>query len=122
MKIFAFENLEVWKESRKFVVTVYELQATFPGFEKYGLGDQLRRAVISVSSNIAEGNARYSRKEQKHFIEIAIGSLMEVYNQLILAYDLRYITEEQLKECNHYTASIFNMLNALRLKKLREIQ
>lgn len=84
MDSYSFENLEVWKVSRKFVVEVYKIQSSFPPFEKYGLGDQLRRAVISVPSNIAEGNSRTSIKEQIHFIEIAYGSLMEVYCQLII--------------------------------------
>ena len=97
MDTYHFEKLNVWKESRQLVLSVYKLQKDFPSFEKYGLGDQIRRAVISVSSNIVEGNARYSLKEQAHFIEIAIGSLMEVCCQLILAYDLEYITLEQLE-------------------------
>ena len=74
MDSYSFENLEVWKVSRKFVVEVYKIQSLFPPFEKYGLGDQLRRAVISIPSNIAEGNSRTSLKEQIHFIEIFISS------------------------------------------------
>ncbi|MBR4912998.1 MAG: four helix bundle protein [Bacteroidales bacterium] len=119
MKTYSFENLEVWKKSRELVFYVYQIQSSFPPYEKYGLGDQLRRAVVSVSSNIAEGNARYSVKEQAHFIEIAIGSLMEVYCQIVLAYDLKYITEEQLNKCNERIEIVFKLLNGLRYQKLK---
>lgn len=119
MKTYSFENLEVWKKSRELVFYVYQIQSSFPPYEKYGLGDQLRRAVVSVSSNIAEGNARYSVKEQAHFIEIAIGSLMEVYCQIVLAYDLKYIAEEQLNKCNERIEIVFKLLNGLRYQKLK---
>ena len=117
MKTYSFENLNVWKESRQLVLLIYKLQASFPSIEKYGLGDQIRRAVVSVSSNIVEGNARYSLKEQIHFIDIALGSLMEVYCQLILAYDLEYITLEQLNLCNEKTEVIYKMLKGMRRQK-----
>ncbi len=118
MKTYSFENLNVWKESRQLVLLIYKLQAGFPSIEKYGLGDQIRRAVVSVSSNIVEGNARYSLKEQIHFIDIALGSLMEVYCQLILAYDLEYITLEQLNQCNEKTETIYKMLKGMRRQKM----
>ena len=119
MKAYSFENLEVWKKSRELTVCVYRTQSTFPAFEKYGLGDQIRLAMISVSSNFAEGNARYSLKEQIHFIEIAIGSLMEVYCQLTLAYDLNYITEDQLKLCNEKIEEVYKLLKGLRYQKVK---
>lgn len=118
MKTFSFENLNVWKDSRQLVLLIYKLQASFPSIEKYGLGDQIRRAVVSVSSNIVEGNARYSLKEQIHFIDIALGSLMEVYCQLILAYDLEYISLEQLNQCNEKTETIYKMLKGMRRQKM----
>lgn len=121
MKTYSFENLEVWKKSRELVFYVYQIQSAFPHYEKYGLGDQLRRAVVSVSSNIAEGNAGYSAKEQVHFIEIAIGSLMEVYCQIVLAYDLKYITEEQLNKCNERIETVLKLLNGLRYQKFKLI-
>ena len=121
MDAYHFENLNVWKESRQLVLLVYKLQKDFPSFEKYGLGDQIRRAVISVSSNIVEGNARYSLKEQVHFIEIAIGSLMEVCCQLILAFDLEYITFEQLEQCNEKTTLIYKKLKGMRRQKMERM-
>lgn len=119
MGSYAFENLEVWKESRQLVLMIYRIQNTFPSFEKFGLGDQIRRAAVSVPSNIVEGNARYSTKEQIHFIEIAIGSLMEVYCQLILAFDLEYITADQLSECDDKIGIILKMLKGMRCKKIK---
>ena len=119
MKTYPFENLEVWKKARQLVIDVYRIQATFPSYERFGLGDQLRRAVVSVSSNIVEGNARYFPKEQIHFIEIAIGSLMEVYCQLVLAYDLNYITKEQLVECKEKIDFVHKLLNGLRYQKIK---
>lgn len=121
MKTYPFENLDVWKKSRELVAFVYRIQSTFPSYERYGLGDQLRRAVVSVSSNIAEGNARYSLKEQIHFIEIAIGSLMEVYCQLTLAYDLKYINEDQLTQCNERIETVLKLLKGLRCYKINQI-
>ena len=121
MKTYSFENLDVWKKSRELVAFVYRIQSTFPSYERYGLVDQMRRAVVSVSSNIVEGNARYSVKEQVHFIEIAVGSLMEVYCQLIIAYDLKYINEEQLNQCNERIEVVFKLLNGLRYYKINQI-
>ena len=97
MKTYSFENLDVWKLSRELVVDVYKIQQSFPSIERFGLGDQLRRAVVSIPSNIAEGSSRHSVKEQIHFIDISTGSLMEVYCQLLLALDLNYITIAQME-------------------------
>ena len=72
------KKLDVYAKSRQLVVTVYSLLKHFPAEEKYALGDQMRRAVISVPSNIAEGSGRTSAKDQAHFFEMAFGSLMEV--------------------------------------------
>lgn len=75
--------------------SVYRLLKKFPKFETFALGDQLRRSVISVPSNIAEGSGRFSFKEKIHFIEIAYGSLTEALCQLDIAHDLEYITDEE---------------------------
>jgi four helix bundle protein len=111
---FSFENLKVWQESRKLVSEIYRLVRKFPKEEKFALGDQIRRAVISVPSNIAEGNGRGSLKEQIHFIEIAYGSLMEVYCQLQVASDLSFIQEADLENIKPKVSSIANMLTGLR--------
>lgn len=95
---FGFEKLVAWKKSRELVKSVYRLIKGFPPEEKYGLSDQLRRAVISVSSNLAEGGGRIALREKLHFCQIAYGSLMEVTCQLILAEDLGFISSLQNME------------------------
>lgn len=111
---FSFENLKVWQESRKLVCETYTLVRKFPKEEKYALGDQIRRAVTSIPSNIAEGSGRGSLKEQIHFIEIACGSLMEAYCQLQVACDLNFIQEADLANIKPKISSIANMLTGLR--------
>ena len=93
---FSFEKLDVWQESRDLVKEIYILLRNFPAEEKYALCDQIRRAVVSVPSNIAEGSGRMSVKEKIHFLEVAFGSLMETFCQMQIARDLEYISDEQL--------------------------
>ncbi|MCQ2284205.1 MAG: four helix bundle protein [Bacteroidales bacterium] len=111
---FAFERLKVWQLSKEYVMTSYDLLKQFPDYEKFGLCNQIRRAVISIPSNIAEGSGRMSIKEQLHFISIAYGSLMEVYCQFSISKDLSYITDDEFKIIKAQTTSISKMLNALR--------
>ena len=85
------KDLEAWKESIKLVKLVYKLTNDFPNQELYGLTSQIRRAVISIPSNIAEGNARATAKETIRFIDIALGSLAELDTQLTIAQELSYI-------------------------------
>ena len=93
---YNYKNLDVYKEAKSLVVMVYALLKKFPKEEQYALCDQLRRAVISVPSNIAEGSGRSSSKDQVHFLEIAYGSLREVDCQLDIAHDLGYIDNVEL--------------------------
>lgn len=93
---YSFEKLMVYQTARKLAKKVYILLRRFPTEERYGLCDQLRRSIVSVPSNIAEQSGRTSIKEKVHFLEIAYGSLMEAYCQLDLAFDLGYITKEEL--------------------------
>lgn len=118
---YAFENLNAWKEARKLVVSVYQLLDGFPKFEKYALCDQIRRSIVSVPSNLAEGSGRISPKEQLHFYEISYGSLMEAYNQLILATDLRYIGEDDLENLRPQIDIVARMLNGLRASIIKKI-
>jgi four helix bundle protein len=121
-KTYHFEKLEVWKQSRQVVVAVYELIKKFPPDERYGLCDQLRRAAISVPSNIAEGVSRIAVKETVHFLEIAFGSLMEVYCQLQVAVDLGYITEDEFSQIKPLIQSTSRLLNGLHRTKKEQIQ
>lgn len=111
---FSFEKLKVWQTSKELVSEIYKLVRKFPNEEKYALGDQMRRAVVSIPSNIAEGSGRGSLKEQIHFIEIAYGSLMESYCQLQVACDLSFIQEADLANIKPKISSIANMLTGLR--------
>ncbi len=117
--MYSFENMKAWQEARKLVVEVYHLLDDFPAFEKYALCDQIRRAIVSVPSNLAEGSGRMSIKEQLHFYEISYGSLMEAYNQLIIASDLHYIDNESLIKIQPQIDTVARMMNGLRssLKK-----
>lgn len=90
---FLFKNLVVWQKSMELVKRVYALVKTFPVEERYALSDQLRRAVTSIPSNIAEGNGRAGNKDYAHFIAIARGSLYETLTQLEIARSLGYIGE-----------------------------
>ena len=110
---YSFQKLNVWQEAKKLVVDVYHLLDEFPKFEKYALCDQIRRAVVSVPSNIAEGSGRKSLKEQIRFLEISYGSLMETYNQLLIAIDLTYITEESVEAIKPRIDSVAKMINGL---------
>ena len=110
---YSFQKLNVWQEAKKLVVEVYHLLDEFPKLEKYALCDQIRRAVVSVPSNIAEGSGRKSLKEQIHFLEISYGSLMETYNQLLIAIDLTYITEESVEAIKPRIDSVAKMINGL---------
>ena len=90
---FLFKNLIVWQKAMKMAKLVYDLVRGFPVEERYALADQLRRAVSSIPSNIAEGNGRAGNKDYAHFLAIARGSLYEMITQLELARDLGYIND-----------------------------
>ena len=118
---YYFERLETWQKSRQLVLAVYQLLKKFPNEEKYALCDQLRRAVISIPSNIAEGTGRISIKETIHFLEISFGSLMEVYCQLQLAVDLNYINEDDFKEIKPLIFTVSRLLSGLRKSKMKQL-
>ena len=110
----SFEKLTVWQKSRELAKLVYQLVSQFPSEEKYGLGDQLRRAVISIPSNIAEGSGRISYKEKAHFCEIAYGSMMEVSCQLVLAVDLGFLTAQEIAKSQSLIDELDRQLCAFR--------
>lgn len=112
--IFGFENLAAYQRAMDLVDKVYDLMKGLPAEERYALCDQLRRAVVSVPSNIAEGMGRLSGKEQVRFIEISYGSLMEVYCQLTIAKRRHYISEEVFKDLASEIENIAKPLSGLR--------
>ena len=112
--MFSFENLRVYKAARRLVRDVYLLQNEFPKEERYALGDQIRRAATSITANLAEGSGRQSVKEKIHFIEIAFGSMTEVFCELQTACDLGYIKTEQLDVLRPQFTDVAKMLSGLR--------
>ena len=113
MYSFSFERLYVWNNSRLLTKKIYKLTQNFPESEKFGMVGQLRRAIISVCSNIAEGSSRKSKKDQVHFYNIAFSSLMETLNQLIISNDLEYLDSQSLTESRNEIHTISMMLNGL---------
>jgi four helix bundle protein len=94
MEVFGYRKLIAYQKAKEVVKRTYKLLKRFPAEERYAMCDQLRRASVSITSNIAEGVNRYSVKEKAHFIEMAYGSLMEVSSQIEIAEDIGYITTE----------------------------
>ena len=94
MEVFGYRKLIAYQKAKEVVKRTYKLLKKFPTEERYTMSDQLRRASVSITSNIAEGINRYSIKEKSHFIEMAYGSLMEVSSQIEIAEDIGYITTE----------------------------
>jgi four helix bundle protein len=97
-KILSYQDLKVWQEGRKLAGLIYQNLRNLPDYEKYGIGDQMRRAAVSVPSNIAEGFGRSSAKEKNQFYYIAKGSLAELETQLYIASDVGYINKEKFDE------------------------
>ena len=125
MYVFSFEKLAVWIEAKEFSKLIYEITTKFPDTEKFGLLSQLRRASLSITSNIAEGSARRSYKEKAHFTTLAFSSAVEVLNQLIISFELDYISEDDYLKLRETLESITNKLNALRknqIDKFNEIK
>lgn len=109
-----FKDLEIWKLSRKFCSDIYIITSSFPDSEKFGLTNQLRRASVSVPSNIAEGCSRSSNKDFSRFLEIAIGSIYEIETQLLIAFDLGYINQIKVDELCFNIDRIIKMTSKFR--------
>jgi len=112
--MFRFEKLDVWHRAIEFADTVYSITKNFPVDERFGLTSQMRRAAVSVSSNIAEGSGRVSDKDFARFIEIAYSSLMEVVSQSAIAQRQRLINEEQQQSVKQQALELARMLSGLR--------
>lgn len=112
-KIKSFTDLIAWQEAHKLVLMVYKVTQSFPKEELFGLVMQLRRAVISVTSNLAEGFSRSSAKEKMHFYSIALGSHTEVQNQLFASRDLKFIELEEFNKIADQTVQVSKLINGL---------
>lgn len=108
-----FEKLRVYKQSLKLVDLVYKQIKHFPNSEKYALTDQLKRAVISVPLNIAEGQGRKTRKDNKQFLVIARGSLYEILATLDIAHNQKYISKDIRQEIRNQVFNVLRQLNSL---------
>ena len=121
LRKFSFEDLEVYEKARVLVSDVYRIQNDLPKEERFGLGDQIRRAAVSILANLAEGSGRQSIIEKVHFIEISYGSLMEVFCELQTACDIGYMKEEQLNALRQQFTDIAKMLSGLRNSMLKQL-
>ena len=116
MKTMSFKDLIVWQKSFKLVLEIYKLTERFPKSEVYGLSQQIRKAAISIPSNIAEGYGRKHKAEYEHFLSIAYGSLLEVETQYLLSIDLKYVKKHEIIEIllKEIGAMLYRMLNPKR--------
>ena len=121
MHTYPFEKLEAWQAARSLSVKLYKLTGTFPAEEKYGITQQLRRAVISFASNISEGTGRYAPKDQGHFYAMSYGSLMELLNQVIISKDLNFLTQADYHELRTAIESLSAIITGLRKHVLSKL-
>ncbi|MDO8496471.1 MAG: four helix bundle protein [bacterium] len=117
-KIKSFTDLNTWKESHNLVLMIYDVTKKFPKEEQFGLTNQLRRAVVSITSNIAEGFSRQSFKEKAQFYSMALGSLTEIQNQLLISRDIKYISHDVFTKIAGQTVIASKLLNGL-IKSIR---
>jgi four helix bundle protein len=113
MKTMSFKDLIVWQKSYKLVLEIYKITKEFPKTETYGLSQQMRKAAVSIPSNIAEGYGRKHKAEYTQFLSIAYGSLLEIETQYMLAIDLKYVSKYEIIEnlLNEVGAMLYRMLN-----------
>ncbi len=108
-----YKDLEVWRKSHDMLLDIYKITSKYPKEEIYGLVSQIRRAAVSIPTNIAEGNGRLHQKEYINFLSISRGSAMEVEYLLLVSKDLEYIDDNKFQELNRKCKSIIHMLNKL---------
>lgn len=113
IKIKSFTDLVAWKEGHKLVISIYNITKHFPKEELFGLTNQIRRAAVSITSNIAEGFSRQSNKEKIQFYSTARGSLTELQNQLLIAKDIKYISANSFNKTAELTVVVSKLINGL---------
>ena len=112
--MFNFEKLDVWRKAIDFADLIYNKTRTFPSDERFRLTNQLRRAAVSISSNIAEGSSRSSKSDFARFVEIATGSVFEVVSQAFIARRQNFLSEDQFREIYTDAEELSRMLSGLR--------
>jgi four helix bundle protein len=120
MTIGRYSELAAWQSSMSLVADVYRLTATMPVAEKFGLAQQLRRAAVSIPSNIAEGHAHRSRREYLRFVVVAMGSLAELETQLLIANRLAYVTDSTLSSAQRRVDETGKLLRGLERRLIRD--
>ena len=113
MEVFGYRKLIAYQKAKEVVKRTYKLLKKFPADEKYAMCDQLRRASVSITSNIAEGVNRYSVKDKSHFIEMSYGSLMEVSSQFEIAEELGYISCDERLSMDQLIEEVARLLSGL---------
>lgn len=111
--IKSFSGLKSWQEAHKLVIMIYKLTEQFPDNEQFGLTNQIRRAAVSITSNIAEGFSKKSAKEKRQFYRTAISSLAEVQNQLLISRDVLYISQKDFENVSEQTITARKLINGL---------
>lgn len=118
-RIVRFTNLRAWREGHQLVLMIYQVTKTFPKDELFGLTAQMRRCAVSITSNIAEGFSRQSYKEKIQFYSIALGSVAELQNQLLVAKDVSYLLDNKFQLAAEQTVIVHKIINGL-IKSSRE--
>lgn len=113
-KITSFTHLDAWKKGHQLVIGIYRATRAFPKEEVFALTAQIRRAIVSVTSNIAEGFGRTSKRDKLHFYDQAYGSLMEIQNQLLIARDINYLDEKTFNVLAALSVEVAKLINGLR--------
>lgn len=116
-KIRTYRDLDIWRRGVELVKRIYEVTEKFPKHEIYGLVSQMRRCVVSIPSNVAEGFRRYHNKEYKQFLYISLGSCAELETQITISKELKYIDESEENKCLELLDHICRMISNL-IKKL----
>jgi len=119
-KLKSFTDLNVWQYGHELVLEIYKVTKKFPKEEMFGLTNQIRRAIVSFTSNIAEGFSRSSYKEKSQFYSMSAGSLSEVQNQLLIARDIEYLTKSEFETLFERTILLSKLSNGL-IKKTKFI-
>lgn len=117
-KITSFKDLRAWKEGHNLVLMIYSITNQFPKEEQFGLSNQLRRAAVSITSNIAEGFSRQSYKEKVQFYSMSLGSLTEVENQILISKDVGYVIDAEFYKISNQIVDVSKIIHGL-IKSIR---
>lgn len=113
-KITSFTDLNAWKKAHNLVLAIYKHSDSFPENEKFGLKSQIRRSAVSVTSNIAEGFGRTSKQDRARFYDISIGSTYELQNQLLIARDLGYLSDQDFKKLANQSIEVIKLIYSIK--------